>query len=133
MENLSRPVAFHVGEYVKVPGSKKMGIVISNSGADTCWVRLDSGRAPQPFSEWQLRRPTFKEFLWYRNPETGGMMIGKNGAGKVFFAEAVSLAVIIAAIVELEPIEATILCAIALLPTIITYFETKAQFEGKQH
>lgn len=48
------------------------------------------------YGEQGLRKPTFGEFLWYKDPETRGLKIGANRAWPLLFANAIGVAGIIA-------------------------------------
>ncbi len=104
MTNQSRPVKFQPGTLVKYisSGYKKAFVVDHNSKEDWCWINHRNFSGPIHTPESELRRLTFGEFLWYQDPMTGGMKIGKNRAFPILLWLAIMLFCAVASIVGVE-------------------------------
>ncbi len=91
--DLSRPVKFGVGKLVKCScnGYSKVGVVDGNSGTETCWIKFHGNRSPVGCPESEVRDITFKEFAWYRDPNTGRMKVGRNSAFAVLLSVTMAL------------------------------------------
>lgn len=100
MENHSRPVKFEPGTLVKRSGirSKKVYVVDHNSGENKCWITCRGWFSPVAYEESGLRTLTFGEFLWYSDPMTGNLKIGKNLALPLLLWAAIMLACSIASL-----------------------------------
>lgn len=101
--NNSRPVLYPPGTLVKLRGNRRAGsvfVVDHNSGADTCHLKQEGYEVAYP--EKAVRRLTFGEFLWYKDPTTGGMKIGKNRAVPILLWLGIMLASSAASIVGVE-------------------------------
>ena len=89
--NLSRPIKFGVGTLVKHSSSDLVGVVTDNSREDSCWIKFLPRTEARPYPESEVRGLTFKEFAWYRDPNTGRMKVGRNGAFAVIMSVAMAL------------------------------------------
>jgi hypothetical protein len=73
MTDQSRLAKFHTGDLVMYGGF--VYILDHNSGKDDCHIKRFEILFPVP--ERFLRKLTFAEFAWFRNPVTGHMNCGK--------------------------------------------------------
>jgi hypothetical protein len=92
--NLSRIAKFNPGELVKTEGYSKVGVVDHNSGVDSCWIKFYNFTNLVECAESKVRKITFKEFLWYTDPTTNGLKIGKNRAWPILFSLGMAIAMI---------------------------------------
>ncbi len=110
--NLSRIPLFKTGEFVKIKTDdkpkmgffkslldyfknlSKVGVVHMNTGVDSCWVKFPN-QEPIPIPENNLRKITFGEFALYKDPNTGGLKIGRNKALPIVFSLIMAIVFII--------------------------------------
>ena len=132
--NNSRPVKFQPGTLVKFvfKGARRTYVVDHNSDADSCWIWNRTYARPYAAPEADLRRLTFAEFLWYRDPMTGALKIGFNRAIPLLLAVAILVAGSIASFVGVE--DGWRWFCPALLVTVITgtLVATYRNYTGKQ-
>jgi len=132
--NNSRPVKFPPGTLVKFvfKGARRTYVVDHNSDADSCWIWNRTYAHPYAAPEADLRRLTFAEFLWYRDPMTGALKIGFNRAVPLLLAVAILVTGSIASFVGVE--DGWKWFCPALLVTVITgtLVATYRNYTGKQ-
>jgi hypothetical protein len=78
--NRSRPIVFHNGEIVKLVwsiGQDHTYLVDHSSGTDTVHLLRQGMDIPIIVPEADVRRLTWREFVWFKHPTTGMMMSGK--------------------------------------------------------
>lgn len=72
----------------------KVGVVHMNTGVESCWVKFPNQESI-PIPENNLRKITFKEFVLYIDPNTGGLKIGRNKALPIVFSLIMAIVFII--------------------------------------
>ena len=133
--NLSRIPRLPERTLVKAPGYKQVGILESNidpakkGDPPLVEVKFPGGKLVR-FKEDEIRTLTFREFLWYRDPNTGWPKIGKNGAIPLLIANIAALGFIIGSF-TIEGPEKIIPIVISVGVIAVTYFGTKMNYLGK--
>lgn len=137
MANLSRPVVYKTGELVKCKGYSKVGVVDHNTGMasgvnrpDMCWINFYEFDKPIPRPVEEVRRLTFTEFLWYRDPQTNGFKIGKNKAFPILFSLVFSLFVIVSSF-GVDGWAKFVTMSIGLGIILINYLGVRKNWNGK--
>lgn len=105
MDSESHKPKFHTGQLVRMYRAGFIGIVEPSSryedmgGYRTMHYFVKVGVSPgrseiyEAYGENSLRPITFKEYLWYRNPETGRMNVGRTPAWMVAWITVGTLAI----------------------------------------
>lgn len=130
MANLNRPIKFHIGELVKVNGYSKVGVVNQNSGVRSCWIKFYDMKSPIECDEDKVRKLTFGEFIWYRDPNTNNWKIGKNKAQSILLTLAMSFLFIIASF-KVEGLLKLVPITISIGIIIINYLGVRNNWTGK--
>ncbi len=129
MTNLKKPAKFNIGELVKVNGYSKVGVVSHNSGSKS-WIKFYDIKSPVECDEDKVRKLTFGEFIWYKDPNTNNWKIGKNKAPSILFTLGLSILFIISSFKIEGPLK-MVPIAISIGIIIINYLGVRNNWTGK--